>query len=255
MGLPKFRLDGATTIITGAGSGIGAGVAFGLAAFGAKVACLDLDEEGLQKTVRRIEDSGGIGLGIPTDVTSERSVTAACALANSDLGPVNTAFNCAGVNDSAPAKSMPLAQWRRLIDTNLTGVFLSCRAEYQWIVKNGGGSIVNVGSISATIANRGLEQAHYNSAKAGVVHLSRSLALEWAADGVRVNALSPGYTLTPMAQQPEIWEHVKDYVHDIPMQRWAEVDELTGPAVFLLSGASSYCTGVNLLVDGGAVCW
>ncbi len=118
-----------------------------------------------------------------------------------------------------------------------------------------GGSIVNIGSISATIANHGLQQAHYNSAKAGVLHLSTSLALEWADRNVRVNVVSPGYTATPMAKAPEVWEHVKQYIQDIPLGRMAETDELVGPAVFLLSDAGSYCTGIDVRVDGGPCGW
>lgn len=96
---------------------------------------------------------------------------------------------------------------------------------------------------------------HYNAAKAGVVHLTTSLALEWAGRGVRVNAVSPGYTATPMARHPDVWPHVQAYTKDIPLGRMAETEELVGPVVFLLSAAASYCTGVNLLVDGGAVAW
>ncbi|MET0190140.1 MAG: SDR family oxidoreductase, partial [Pseudonocardia sediminis] len=172
-----------------------------------------------------------------------------------ELGPLRHAVNCAGINDGAPAETMPLEQWRTLLDINLTGVFLACQAEGAALLANGGGAIVNIGSISAVIANRGLTQVHYNSAKAGVVHLTTSLALEWAPRGVRVNTVSPGYTATPMAKSPEVWEHVKAYIPDIPMARMAEPEEMVGPTVFLLSDAGSYCTGVNLMVDGGAVAW
>jgi NAD(P)-dependent dehydrogenase (short-subunit alcohol dehydrogenase family) len=96
---------------------------------------------------------------------------------------------------------------------------------------------------------------HYNSAKAGVLHFTRSIAVELADRGIRVNALSPGYTATPMAKNPEVWEHVKHYINDIPLGRMAETHELVGPAVFLLSDASSYCTGMEILADGGACVW
>jgi NAD(P)-dependent dehydrogenase (short-subunit alcohol dehydrogenase family) len=150
---------------------------------------------------------------------------------------------------------MALDVWQRLIDVNLTGVFVSCQAEGAAMLASGGGSIVNIGSISAVIANRGLNQVHYNAAKAGVAHLSVTLALEWAGRGVRVNTVSPGYTATPMAKHPDVWEHVQAYARDIPLGRLAETHELVGPVVFLLSDAASYCTGANLIVDGGAVRW
>ena len=255
MALPTFRLDGITAMVTGAGSGIGARVALGLAEFGASVACVDLNEDGLGETVSAIEGTGGRARAIKTDVTSAQELSAAVAEAQSELGPLTAALNCAGIHSNAPAEEMELATWSSVIDTNLTGVFLSCQAEGAAMLANGGGAIVNIGSISGRIANRGLSQIHYNSAKAGVMHLSRSLAAEWADRGVRVNVLSPGYTATPMARNPEVWEHVKHYIDDIPMGRMAETEELVGPAVFLLSDASSYCTGMEVLVDGGACIW
>lgn len=255
MGIPSFRLDGKVALVTGAGSGIGAGIAQGLAAFGAAIGCVDLSDAGLDATVEAITAGGGRAIAINADVRDEPAMEAAVKTTEAAFGLVGIALNCAGVHDNAPATDMSRAQWQRVIDTNLTGVFISCRAEAHAMIRNGGGSIVNIGSISAHICNRGLPQVHYNAAKAGVAHLSRSLALEWAKQGVRVNVISPGYTATPMAKKPEVWEMVKHLVNDIPMGRMCEIDELIGPAVFLLSDASSYCTGADLVVDGGAIRW
>ncbi|RBY79897.1 short chain dehydrogenase [Geodermatophilus sp. TF02-6] len=255
MRTPNFRLDGGTAVVTGAAGGIGARVALGLAASGADVACIDLSAESLQETVTAIREGGGRAVAIAADTTDHDQMSDAVATAQGELGPVRYAANCAGINNGAPAEEMPLEQWRRLIDVNLTGVFVSCQLEGRAMLQAGGGSIVNIGSISALIANRGLTQAHYNASKAGVVHLTSSLALEWARRGIRVNTVSPGYTKTPMATHPDVWEHVKAYADDIPLGRWAEADEMVGPVTFLLSEASSYCTGSNLMVDGGAICW
>lgn len=255
MATPTFRLDGVTALVTGAASGIGARIAVGLAEFGASVGCLDISEEALAGTVEAIEGVGGKGLALPADVTDSDALETAVERLESKFGPLKAALNCAGVHSNSPAEEMSLEVWQRIMDVNLTGVFLSCQAEGRVMLRNGGGSIVNIGSISATIANRGLKQVHYNSAKAGVMHLSTSLALEWADRGVRVNVVSPGYTATPMAKDPDVWEHVKHYINDIPLGRMAETDELVGPAVFLLSDASSYCTGIELRVDGGACAW
>ena len=117
------------------------------------------------------------------------------------------------------------------------------------------GSIVNIASMSGTIVNRGILQVHYNSSKAAVIHLSKSLAMEWSDRCVRVNAISPGYTLTPMNLRPEVAEARKQFEADTPLGRMATVDELVGPAVFLSSQAASFCTGIDLIVDGGFVCW
>jgi len=152
--------------------------------------------------------------------------------------------------------TMPAQAFKRVIDVNFYGVLFSDRAAAKWMVAHRRpGSIVNLGSVSGTIANRGLKQAHYNAAKAGVAQLSRSLALEWADRGVRVNAVSPGYVRTPLARGAETSRSFQDYLDDIPMRRMAEPDEIVGPVVFLLSDAASYCTGAELLVDGGLVSW
>jgi NAD(P)-dependent dehydrogenase (short-subunit alcohol dehydrogenase family) len=150
---------------------------------------------------------------------------------------------------------MGQAQWQRMYDVNVTGIFLSCQAEARAMLVRRRGAIVNIASMSGVIVNRGLLQAHYNSAKAAVIHLSKSLAMEWSDRGVRVNSISPGYTATPMNIRPEVAEQVKQFEADTPLGRMATVDELVGPAVFLASRAASFCTGVDLLVDGGFVCW
>jgi NAD(P)-dependent dehydrogenase (short-subunit alcohol dehydrogenase family) len=109
--------------------------------------------------------------------------------------------------------------------------------------------------MSGTIVNRGLLQVHYNASKAAVIHLTKSLAMEWSGSGIRVNAISPGYTATPMNLRPEVAEQVKQFEADTPLGRMATVDEIMGPAVFLSSQAASFCTGIDLIVDGGFVCW
>ena len=119
----------------------------------------------------------------------------------------------------------------------------------------GRGAIVNIASMSGSIVNRGLLQAHYNASKAAVAHLTKSLAMEWAGRGIRVNAISPGYTATPMNQPAGGRRADAQFEADTPLGRMATVDELVGPTVFLLSDAASFCTGVDLLVDGGFTCW
>jgi NAD(P)-dependent dehydrogenase (short-subunit alcohol dehydrogenase family) len=117
------------------------------------------------------------------------------------------------------------------------------------------GSVVNIASMSGIIVNRGLMQAHYNASKAAVIHLSKSLAMEWCDRGVRVNSISPGYTATPMNLRPEMAGQTKQFEAETPLGRMATVYELVGPAIFLSSKAASFCTGVDLIVDGGFVCW
>jgi NAD(P)-dependent dehydrogenase (short-subunit alcohol dehydrogenase family) len=252
---PQFSLEGRVALVTGAGSGIGAGIAQGLAAAGAAVGCVDLSPEGLEQTVSAIGSAGGEAIAAVADVVDEGSMAAAVADVEAGFGPLSAAVNCAGVHDTAPAEAMSRQQWQRVIDVNLTGVLVSCQAEARAMMAAGGGAIVNIGSISGHIANRGLDQIHYNAAKAAVIHLSKSLALEWCEHGIRVNVVSPGYTLTPLSRAAEGQTQTRDYLDDIPMGRLARVREMAGPAVFLLSDAASYCTGTDLVVDGGATLW
>lgn len=255
MSLALFSLDGQTALVTGAGSGIGRRIAVGLAQAGADVACLDLPGPGLDEVGDEIRAAGRKAVTIAVDVTDADGLADAVGQTQAALGLLTLAVNSAGIANAAPAEEMPRSQWQRVVDIDLTGVFLSCQAEGRAMLDNGRGSIVNIASMSGSIVNRGLVQAHYNAAKAGVIHLSKSLAMEWAARGVRVNAISPGYTATPMNTRPEVAEQVRRFEAETPMGRMATVDELVGPAIFLLSDAAGFCTGIDLLVDGGFTCW
>ncbi|GAA2019947.1 SDR family oxidoreductase [Nakamurella flavida] len=255
VGPELFSLSGRTALVTGAGSGIGRRIAIGLAQAGADVACLDRVAAGVAETVSTIEGLGRRAIALTGDVTDPDDLAAATASTETELGDLTVAVNCAGIASATPAEDLDVADWNRTIAVNLTGVFLSCQAEARRMFAHGGGTIVNIASMSGVIANRGLKQAHYNSSKAGVIHLTKSLATEWVDRGVRVNAISPGYTATPMNTRPEMVDQMRVFESETPMQRSASVDEMVGPAVFLASPASSYCTGVDLLVDGGFTCW
>src|SRR5271157_2503740 len=242
-----FSLEGKISFVTGAGSGIGQRVAVGLAEAGASVGCFDLSSSsGLNGTVAQIEKVGGRAIALTGDVTEAADLKKAVDNVEKVLGPLSIAVNCAGIANAVAAEEMPLAQWQKVIDVNLTGIFLSCQAEAKVMLPRKQGSIVNIASMSGTIVNRGLLQAHYNSSKAAVIHLSKSLAMEWSDRGVRVNSISPGYTLTPMNLRPEVAEQVKQFEADTPLGRMATVDELVGPAIFLSSQAASFCTGIEL---------
>lgn len=251
-----FSLEGRVSFVTGAGSGIGQRVAVGLAEAGASVGCFDLaSSSGLDSTVERIKNLGSRAIALTGDVTQAADLHQAVEAVEKGLGPLSVALNCAGIANAAPAEEMPLEQWQRVLGVNLTGVFLSCQAEAKVMLTRKQGSIVNIASMSGIIVNRGILQAHYNSSKAAVIHLSKSLAMEWCDRGIRVNSISPGYTATPMNLRPEVAEQVKQFESDTPLGRMATVDELVGPAIFLSSQAASFCTGVDLVVDGGFVCW
>lgn len=251
-----FNLQDRVAFVTGAGSGIGQMIAYGLASAGAHVVCFDLREDGgLAETVKNIEAIGGQGCFYTGDVRQFSDLRAGVALAKSRFGRLDVAVNAAGIANASPALEMETEQWQRVIDINLTGVWNSCKAEAEVMQEFGGGSIINIASMSGIIVNRGLDQAHYNSSKAGVIHLSKSLAMEWVGKGIRVNSISPGYTATPMNTRPEMVHQTREFESQTPIQRMAKVEEMAGPALFLASDAASFCTGVDLVVDGGFVCW
>jgi len=165
------------------------------------------------------------------------------------FGRIDILVNNAGICIHENAEDMTDEQWDAVMDVNLKGVFYCCRAVGKVMIKQGGGKIVNVASMSALIVNRPQNQVSYNASKAGVVMLTKSLAVEWAQYGIRVNAISPGYMLTEMTRKVShmfpLWEPM------VPMRRLGEPEELRGALLFLVSDASSYVTGHNLIVDGG----
>lgn len=253
--LPDFSLSRGAALITGASSGIGQAIAVAVAAAGAPVACLSRGHVDQGETVALIKAVGGHGLAVTADVTDAAAMAAAVARVEADLGPLAYAVNNAGIGAAGAALDLPRQDWERVYATNVTGVFLSAQAEARAMVPRRHGSIVTIGSISGRIANRGLRQAVYNSSKAAVAHLTRSLATEWAPHGLRVNCVSPGYTLTPMNARPEVAAEVGRFADETPMGRLADPMEIAGPVVFLLSEAASFCTGADLVVDGGFTCW
>jgi len=251
-----FNLQGRVAFVTGAGSGIGQMIACGLASAGANIVCFDVrEDQGLNETVNAVQAMGQKACLFVGDVRKLSDLREAMAQAKSHFGRLDIAVNAAGIANANPALEMEAEQWQRVIDINLTGVWNSCKAEAELMLESGGGSIINIASMSGIIVNRGLEQAHYNSSKAGVIHLSKSLAMEWVGKNIRVNSISPGYTATPMNTRPEMVHQTKEFESQTPIQRMAKVEEMAGPAIFLASDAASFCTGVDLVVDGGFVCW
>lgn len=251
-----FDLGGNVALVTGAGSGIGQRIAVGLAQCGADVALLDRRSDGgLADTAAEIAATGRRSLSLAVDVTDAGALAEAVARTEAELGALGLAVNAAGIANANAAEEMAEDQYQTLMDINLKGVFLSCQAEARAMLAHGCGAIVNIASMSGVIVNRGLSQAHYNASKAGVIHMSKSLAMEWVGRGIRVNTISPGYTATPMNTRPEMVHQTRLFEEQTPMGRMARPDEMVGPAVFLLSEAASYVTGVDLLVDGGFCCW
>ncbi len=253
--MTSFDLSGRVALVTGASRGIGKGIALGLARAGADVACHGRDAAALNAIVDEITRLGRRAIAIVGDVTDASAATIAVERTECELGPLNLAVNNAGVAGSMTALEMTEAEWQRVMDTNVTGVFRFCQAEAAAMRQHGGGAIVNVASISGSIVNPGLTQTHYNTSKAALIHMSKSLAMEWVHDGIRVNAVSPGYTLTEMNQRAAVLPMLERFKSQTPMGRLADVDEIVGPTIFLLSDAASFITAHDLVVDGGLTAW
>ncbi|HEY3035309.1 MAG TPA: SDR family NAD(P)-dependent oxidoreductase [Streptosporangiaceae bacterium] len=249
--MTPFDLTGRKAFVTGASRGIGQAIAVALAQAGADLALVARGEEGLAATAKQITDCGREAHIIAADVTRQDSVEDAIAAAIRALGHVDIVVNNAGgSNFAVPFLDLRLAGWDKLIRLNLDSAMYVCHAIGDHLVGRGKGSVINVASVAGLIGSPFL--APYGAAKAGLISLTKTLAVEWAARGVRVNALCPGWTATDLNRN--LWDDDtagKATVATVPMQRWGRAEEMTGPAVFLASDASSYMTGQVLVVDGG----
>jgi NAD(P)-dependent dehydrogenase (short-subunit alcohol dehydrogenase family) len=245
-----FELGGKVAAVTGGARGIGRACADGLQEMGAKVALLDVLEDRLAQSA---EEMGEGALGIVCDVTDTAAVTAAFDRIEAECGRLDVLVNSAGICVWASAEEMTEEQWDNVLDVNLKGTFLCCQAAGRIMIAQGSGSIINIASMSGSIINRPQCQAGYNSSKAAVIHLTRSLAAEWAQHNVRVNSISPGYTLSELTRQ--FPEHFDGWTPHIPLGRMAEPEELVGGVIYLASEASSYTTGHDLVIDGGYSVW
>jgi NAD(P)-dependent dehydrogenase (short-subunit alcohol dehydrogenase family) len=246
-----FDLTGKKAFVTGASRGIGQAIAVALAQAGADVALVARSEDGLAATAKQAAEAGREAFAIPADVTQQEAAEAAVAAAIDRLGYVDIVVNNAGgANFAVPFLDMRLPGWDKLIRLNLDSAMYVCHAIGGHLVGRGTGSVINVASVAGLIGSPFLSP--YGAAKAGLISLTKTLAVEWAAQGVRVNALCPGWTATDLNRN--LWEDGTAgpaTVATVPMQRWGRAEEMTGPAVFLASDASSYMTGQVLVVDGG----
>lgn len=251
--IEKMRLDDKVAYVTGGAGGIGKAMAMGLAEAGANVAIVDLDGEKSREVAEEIAEKTGVKtLAIETDVTDENSVEQMIEKILAEFEHIDIAVNNAGMTMNVPAEEMSLEDWQTVIDLDLTGVFLTSKAAGKVMIKQGSGSIINTASMSGSIVNVPQPQVSYNAAKAGVKHLSKSLAVEWADKGVRVNTVSPGYIGTDLtlgsddlAPLVEKWEEIT------PLKRLGEPEELQGIVVYLAGETSSFTTGADFIVDGG----
>ncbi len=241
-----FRLDGRVALVTGAVSGIGAAIADVFADAGARVVVVDLDADA---SARRAEAIGRGAVGVGCDVSDPGSAEAAVESAVEAVGRVDVLVNSAGIVDLAPAERLAAAAWNRTLAVNLSGTFFMSQAVGRHMVAAGRGKIINLASQAASVGL--LEHAAYCASKAGVVGMTRVLAMEWASRGVTANCISPTVVLTDLGRSA--WSGAKGEAarKEIPVGRFALPREIAGAALFLACGASDMVNGADLVVDGG----
>ena len=256
MVLDKFSLAGQVGVVTGGGQGLGKVFCHAFAEAGADVVVAELNAETGPGTVEEVELRGRRGLFVQTDVRSRESIETMVDAALAEFGRIDFLMNNAGITIWGDAETISEADWREVMDVNLNGLFFCSQAVARHMIDGGGGRIINIASMSGLIANFPQAQSSYNTSKAAVIHLTRSLAAEWAPHNIRVNAIAPGYMSTPMAKPFfEDPEYGGVWMRAIPMKRPGEPEELGPVAVFLASEASSYVTGTTIVIDGGYTAW
>lgn len=259
--MERFSLKGKTALVTGAGQGIGRALAHGLADAGAYVAVVDLDLDLAEQVSSeiKIRNPHLESIAIKTDVTNPDQVTQMVDKIVKTWGKLTIGCNNAGIGQWVDTLHMSYEDWQRMIKIDLDSVFLCAQAEARHMVSNNYGKIINTASMSGYIANYPQGQSHYNTAKAGVLSLTRCLGTEWAEKGIRVNSLSPGYTRTSLVAEllkTELGQKVSPiWLARIPQNKMAEVTDLQGAVNFMASEASDYMTASDIIVDGGYLAW
>lgn len=253
-----FRLDGKRLFITGGSRGLGREMALAIASAGADVCLVARPSESLQATADDIRALGRTAWTIEADVGDPAACEAACKQALDQIGTFDILINnVGGRRVNVPTEDMPLEQWHELMDLNLTSTFLCSKVIGGAMIERGsGGRIINIASINAMVAGRGIAGRHYETAKAGVLQLSRSLAVDWAPHGITVNAICPGIFLTEpnkawSQKNPEI---IEGLVQNIPQGRLGDPKDIGPLAVYLASDSANYMTGASLVIDGGYTC-
>jgi len=256
--LDRFKLDRKTALVTGGGQGIGRAFAHALGEAGAKIAVVDLIEEKAERVCGELRKKNIDCLPVKCDCTKKEDIKNMIHKIKGSWGKLTIAVNNAGLCVWNDAEKMSEEIWDKQIDLNLKGTFMCAQEEAKGMLEEGYGKIINTASMSGHIVNYPQHQSAYNASKAGVIHLTKSLAVEWAKQGIRVNSISPTYTKTKLVadliEKPEGKEMVPTWMEFTPMGKMAKVTDLQGAVVFLASEASDFITGHDIVMDGGYCC-
>ena len=256
LGKDVFDLAGRNVMVTGGGRGLGKAMALGLAEYGANVAIVDIDLDTAQGSAKEIKALGVQSLAVRGDVTLEQDAERTVGAVVDAWGSLDVLINNAGIGILGAAETTSLADFKRVYEIDVFGMFNFSKAAFRPMAKQKKGCIINIASMCGLTVVVPQEHTGYNSAKAAVIMMTKSLAVEWAPFGIRVNAIAPGYMITPpvlklQEEDPERWE---SWMSMVPLSRAGEPAELKGAAIYLASDASSYMTGSVLVIDGGYTC-
>jgi len=257
--LDRFRLDGKRLFITGGSRGLGRAMSLAIADAGADVVLAGRDPASLESTAAEIRALGRSVCSIPCDIGQPAECEAACRRAWDEFGPIDILINnVGGRRIDVPTEDLPLAEWQRILDLNLTSTFLCTRLIGKGMIERGrGGRIINIASISGMVANRGIGGRSYETSKAAVIQFTRATAADWAPHGITVNAICPGGFMTDpnvrwAKENPQVIETFRSL---IPAGDFGQPEDLGPLAVYLASDASRYMTGAALVIDGGYTLW
>jgi len=244
--MKKNVLEGKIGIVTGAGSGIGEAIAKKLAQEGCYLVATDINETSLNRVVNEIQSLGYNAIGVKADVASKAEVELLVSTAIQKYGKIDLLVNNAGIYPASPVTELKEEEWNRVIDVNLKGVFLCSQEVIKYMIKQKSGAIVNIGSVDGKEPPGG--NAHYSAAKAGVMNMTKTFALELAKYGIRVNSVSPGWVATSNVLANDRWKMI---INKIPLGRLAKTEEIANGVLFLLTDYASYITGEILDINGG----
>ncbi|WP_210146024.1 glucose 1-dehydrogenase [Staphylococcus sp. GDY8P55P] len=252
--LEQFKLDGKVAIVTGGAMGLGKAMATALAQAGANIVIADINEAVANDTAQEIRETESVeAIALKVDVTNPDAVNQMVEEVTKQFNKIDILVNNAGMTINAKAEEMSFEDWNKVINLNLNGIFLVAQSVGRVMIKQGYGSIINTSSMSGLIANKPQEQCSYNASKAGVIMLTKSLAMEWSKYNIKVNTIAPGYMKTELTKPffDQGGAMIEDWMGFTPMGRPGTPNELGGIVVYLTSDASSFAQGSVFTIDGG----